>query len=454
MTKLKSLLRELRASLWFVPALIVTGSIGLAVGLIEVDAHLERKLLISYPRLFGAGAEGSRGMLSAIAGSMITVAGVTFSITIVALSLASSQYTPRILRNFMRDRANQTVLGVFVGVFAYCMVVLRTIRGGEDGLFVPSLSVIFSVVLALIGIGFLIFFIHHIAASIQASNIIASASDETIAAIDHLFPQELGETEREGDDLPPEVGERLAGAGWCAIPSLASGYIDSVDEAALLRFACRHRVVVRMECSIGEFIVEGAPLVSITCEGVAPDDKTARQVNGCYVISRHRTIEQDASFGIRQIVDIALKALSPGVNDTTSAVTCIDYLAAINARLARRRLAPSFRYDGGELRVIAKGRSFEDLLGESFDQIRESAAGNTAIILRMLAALTVIERQTLNKSRLHAIALRVSMLQSLADHTIKTSYDRARVTDAIARFALTVEDRAAPAQPTFSQGRP
>ena len=127
----------LRASLWFLPGLIVVCSVALAFALVEADGRVSRELLAEYPRLFGAGAEGSRGMLGAVAGSMITVAGVTFSITVVALSLASSQYTPRILRNFMSDRANQAVLGVFVGVFAYCLVVMRTVRGGDEGTFVP-----------------------------------------------------------------------------------------------------------------------------------------------------------------------------------------------------------------------------------------------------------------------------------------------------------------------------
>lgn len=166
----------LRASLWFLPGLIVVCSVVLAVALVEIDGRVRPEFLAEYSRLFGAGAEGSRGMLGAIAGSMITVAGVTFSITIVALSLASSQYTPRILRNFMSDRANQSVLGVFVGVFTYCIVVMRTVRGGDEGVFVPSLAVTFAVFLAIVGIGFLIFFIHHTAESIQASSVIASAA--------------------------------------------------------------------------------------------------------------------------------------------------------------------------------------------------------------------------------------------------------------------------------------
>ena len=144
MNKLRQYYYHVRSTFWFVPGLIILGAIALAIGMIEAGALVDQKMLARWPLLFGAGAAGSRGLLAAIASSMITVAGVVFSITIVALSLASSQYTSRVLRTFMRDRINQTVLGVFVGIFAYCLVVLRTIRGGGEGAFVPSLAMLFA----------------------------------------------------------------------------------------------------------------------------------------------------------------------------------------------------------------------------------------------------------------------------------------------------------------------
>ena len=188
MNKLKQLWSNLRSSFWFMPSLIVVVSIVFAVVLIEADSAGSDRWLARWPRLFGAGAEGARGMMSTIAGSMMTVVGVTFSMILVVLALASSQYTSRILRNFMRSRVTQVVLGIFAGIFTYCLIVLRTIRGGDEGAFVPSLAVFFGFVLALGGVGALMFFIHHIASSIQASSIIASVAQETIAAIDRLFP--------------------------------------------------------------------------------------------------------------------------------------------------------------------------------------------------------------------------------------------------------------------------
>jgi uncharacterized membrane protein len=243
---------QVQASLWFVPTLIVASSVLLAFVLIEADGAVDGERLAKlWPRLFGAGAEGSRGLLGAIASSMITVAGVTFSITVVALVLASSQYSPRILRNFMQDRANQAVLGVFVGIFVYCIVVLRVVRGGDEGAFVPALAVFGAMLLAIVGVGVLIFFIHHIAISIQAASIIASAANETVAAVDRLFPAELGEPAEEAVDEPD-----LEGLRWTAVPSRRSGYIQGIDSDAFLEVARANNVVVRMEHAIGEFVVE------------------------------------------------------------------------------------------------------------------------------------------------------------------------------------------------------
>jgi uncharacterized membrane protein len=191
MNRLKQLWSNLRSSFWFMPSLIVVVSIAFAVALIEAHSAGTDHWLARWPRLFGAGAEGARGMMATIAGSMMTVVGVTFSMILVVLAMASSQYTSRILRNFMRSRVTQVVLGIFAGIFTYCLIVLRTIRSGDEGAFVPSLAVFFGFVLALGGIGALMFFIHHIASSIQASSIIASIAQETIAAIDRLFPENL-----------------------------------------------------------------------------------------------------------------------------------------------------------------------------------------------------------------------------------------------------------------------
>jgi uncharacterized membrane protein len=430
MMKLRHWWQQIRSSFWFIPAVIVLGAVVLATVLIAVDATVDLNFVERWPLFFGAGAAGARGLLATVAGSMVTVAGVVFSITLVALSLTSSQYTSRVIRIFMRDRLNQVVLGVFVGIFAYCLVVLRAIRGDDEGGFVPSLAVVAGLILAFVGIAFLVHFIHHIALSIQASSIIAVTARETIAAVDHLFPKELGE---DGDEEAD--GSRwmsLANQPWSDVPARKTGYIEIVDAAALLDVARERGTILRMERGIGEFVIEGAPLASVVDPG-GLDDETTAEINAAYVISRQRTVEADAGFGIRQIVDIAMKALSPGINDTTTAVMCVDYLGAILVRLAARRIAVSPRLDQGKLRVIARGPSFESLVAEAFNQIRQNAAGNVAIMSRMLGALQTIASLTASPNRRRVLREQVQWIAELAERTIESPHDRARVESRLAR---------------------
>ena len=426
MNRLKQQWSDLRSTFWFLPFLIVLSSVVYAIVLIQTDYAGGDRWLARWPRIFGVGAEGARDMLSTLAGSMMSVMGITFSMTLLALALASSQYTSRILRNFMRSRVTQVTLGPFAGLFVYCLIVLHTIRTG-DAPFVPSLAVFFAFVLAFGGVAVLIFFIHHIASSIQASSIIASVAQETNASIDRLFPEkrEPGPDKAEGEEnerLLPSLDERT----WYAVPAKVSGYIQSVDHDAILRVARGTRTIVRMEHGVGAFVVKDTALASLALT-YPPDQETIVALNGAYSIGRHRTADQDPAFGIRQIVDMALKALSPGVNDTSTAVMCVDYLTAILARLACRQFPPSHRYEGETLRVIAIVSTFEGLLAEAFDQIRGSAAGNVAIMARMLGAIDTIASLTVSPSQLRALDEHVQWIAELADRSIESTHDRARI---------------------------
>jgi len=436
MNKLKYFWSNLRSSFWVVPSLIVLVSIAFALVMIEADSAGIHRWLARWPRMFGAGADGARGMMSTIAGSMMSVVGVMFSIILVVLALVSSQYTSRILRNFMRSRVTQVVIGIFAGIFTYCLIVLRTIRGGDEGAFVPSLAVFFGFVLALGGVGALMFFIHHIASSIQASSIIASAAQETIAAIDRLFPEKLGQGPAEDDD--DQTQRPLPERNWRAVPARQSGYIQNVDNAALLRLARDRKTIVRMEYGIGDFVVRNTPLASLALQ-YPPDQETIAALQDTFGISSHRTVEQDAAFGIRQIVDMALKALSPGINDTTTAVMCVDYLTAIMAKLAPRQIPSSRRYEEGDLRVIAKGPNFESLLAEAFDQIRCNAIGNVAIMSRMLGALQTIASMTDSPSRRRALLEQLQWIAELAERTLESPCDRARIETRLAHVREALE---------------
>lgn len=435
MNRIRQLWSKLRSSFWFMPSMIVLASIALAAILIEIDSLVSDRWLTQWPRMFGAGAEGARGMMSTIAGSMMTVVGVTFSMVLMVLAMASSQYTSRILRNFIRSRVTQVVLGVFTGNFTYCLIVLRTIRSVDEGAFVPNLSVSFGFVLALGGVGVLIFFIHHIANSIQASSIIASVAHETIAAIDRLFPIDLVEV---SDDDAKQLESPPTGPELRVILARESGYLQSVDTETLVGLARDSNTIVWMKHGMGEFVVQNTAMATLALHE-PPDQATVDAIQDTFTISCHRTVDQDVAFGIRQIVDIAMKALSPGINDTTTAVMCVDYLTTILARVAPREILSSHVYKEGELRVFMKSPSFESLLAESFDQIRINAKGNVAIISRMLGSIQTLASLTVSRRRLYLLGEQVQWIADLAERSIESAHDRAEIDIKLTRLRESLQ---------------
>jgi uncharacterized membrane protein len=383
MGRLKTLWTNIHTSLWLVPVLMILAAMGLAFCIVEVDAAFSLELQQAFPRFFGINATGSRTILSTIAASVIAVAGVTFSVTIVSLSLAASQYTSRVLRNFMRDRSNQVVLGTLVSIFIYCLIVLRTVQDGSEGseAFVPSLSIMVAIVLAVGAILAFIYFIHHVATIIQASTIIQGIARETNGAIGNLFPDEIGEDDKDPAGTDEEMAV-LRDRRWQTIPARETGYIQNVEPASLLSFAREHDCVLRVERCVGDFVSSDSPLVSIL--GPSLDERQTRKLCESVGIASYRSIEQDPAYGIRQIVDIALKALSPGINDPTTAKTCIDYLGSILRGLVRKGIPSPFRYHEGKLRVIAFGPTFEDFVDKTFHEIRQNGSDDVSVMIRLL----------------------------------------------------------------------
>jgi len=313
---------------------------------------------------------------------------------------------------------------------------IRSANDEGGGGFVPLLAV-----LALLAIGCLIFFIHHVAASIQASTILQAITQETLTAINALFSGKIGEGKpiAQLEQLPRE-------AEWHPVAARANGYLQHIDSESLLRFAGEHEAVLRIERNPGDFAVEGAPLVSAD----RPlDEAAAAELRPLFVIGDFRTVEQDAGFGIRQIVDIALKALSPGVNDTSTAVSCLDYLSAILCRLAPREIASPFREKEGELRVIAATPTFAEFVAKSFDEIRLCAAGNVTILLQMLRAIERVAFDTRDTARRETLLLHARLVRDAGHQSVNASYDRARVDAALdhARAALHATSVELPALP-------
>jgi len=430
LNRLRNLWRDINASLWFVPTLMVAGAMALAYGLVKLDMRIDHGWVKDYPLLFGAGASGARGVLTAIAGSMMTVASLGFSLTLSTLGQVSSQYTSRVLRNFMSSRVNQVVLGSFVSIFVYCLLVLRTIRDGDEGGFIPPLAVTGGLILAVLSIGVLIYFIHHIASIMQASFIIGSVADETEAAIQRLFPQELGTAASE--PAQQALFDKADELTWVPVPAAATGYVQTINEEGLLTLARRLGGVVRMAHGVGSFVAQGSVLASVarydTAEPLALPDKLLAELNDQFSIGRQRTTEQDAGFGVRQLVDIALKALSPGINDTSTAVMCIDYLGALVASLAARRFADPLRTDdGGPVRVITVQPSFTTFVNTAFDQVLTAGEGDTAVYLRLLAALDTAASRTQVPARRAVLLAQATRVAGAATQALATAYDRDQV---------------------------
>ena len=269
MTRLRAAWETVRTTYWAVPSVMALAALALSIGMIQLDRALTPKLLGTLSWVYTGGPEGARAVLSTIAGSMITVAGVTFSITIVALTLASQQFGPRLLRSFLRDLGNQIVLGTFVSTFVYCLLVLRTVRGNDDAQFVPHLAVTLGVVLAMLSLGVLIFFIHHVSTSIQASQIIAGvAADLEALHRTRLFPGAPGRRTTTSRRSPLHPFAFDGGEARMSSRSSTSGYVQAIDGARLMSTATERDLVVRVEAAPGQFVRRDAVLASVRSEAV------------------------------------------------------------------------------------------------------------------------------------------------------------------------------------------
>lgn len=418
-SRFKQLWVQVHSSLWFVPSFVILGLMLLALGLVELDRHAGDAFQQRWPRLFTVKADEARSLLSTIAGAMATIAGVTFSITMVALTLASGQYTSRVLRNFMRDRGTQTVLGIFIGIFLYCLLVLRAISGPPDS-FVPPSAVLGSILLSMLASGAFVFFIHHMSSNIQADEMAQAIARETLDMVDKYFPGAAAE----GQASP---AGHLDGAAWHPVPARQWGTVQTVDEMRLLAWACEHDAIVRMEYKPGEFVALDETLVSVAMRR-PPDDGMIAALNGAYGIDAFRTLDQDPTFGVRQLVDMALKALSPGINDSTTAETCLDHIGVILARCGQRDLSPRNHCDRqGKLRVLSIGIDFAQLARLAFHQVAESAAGNSAVLLRIMDTIGKAGKACAGIAQRRALLEQAEVAGEIALRTAKSEAARSEL---------------------------
>jgi len=393
-TKLQSIWESIHTSFWFFPTVISVVAIG----------------LYAYP----GGPEGARLMLSTIAGSTITVAGVTFSITIAALTMASSQFGPRLLRNFMADKGNQIVLGMFVGTFIYCLIVLRTVQDNTNGFFVPELAVTLAIFLALASFGVLIYFFHHASSSIQAEQVVGTIYRELITEIDHTFPEESENQSGPAESQGPDGSEGLPRECTFSVSAEESGYLRAMDVESLLSLASDRDLVIRLAYRPGDFVFEQTPLAWIGPKENA-DRRVHRKVRRAFVLGTYRSLEQDVEFPVQQLVDMALRALSPSLNDPYTAVNCIDRLGAAICHLSGRQSPPARRYDkAGHLRLSLDVHTYEGIVDAAFNQIRQSAQRSPGVSIRLLETLQAIAVATRRLDRREAIRRHAEMIYRTA----------------------------------------
>lgn len=387
---------NLRETFWFLPTVMVVAAIGLSQVTIRLDiATADHNWIATLGWTFSRGPEGSRALLAAVAGSMMTIASVTFSITVVALQLASSQFGPRLLRNFMRDRGNQVAIGTFIATFTYCLLILRTVNGTESEQFVPHISITVALVLALASVGVLIYFIHHSAESIQADNVIAAVSRDLHQAIERLYPDSLGnEPPKPVKDigeqhLPPHYAQEAR-----AVTVERSDYLQAIDLERLIRLAEERDLVLVIAQRPGKFYFEGDELAQIW-PGDRVDDEVVEIVHGSFYFGPRRTLVQDVEFAIDQLVEVAVRALSPGINDPFTAITCVDRLGAALCGLAKRAIPSQYRYDEhGVLRLVTDPSTVKGIVDAAFDQIRQAARENTSVTLRLLETIASVGHLT------------------------------------------------------------
>ncbi|MGY8914533.1 MAG: DUF2254 domain-containing protein [Flavobacteriales bacterium] len=394
---------ELQSSFWFVPILIITISIGAAIGLLYLDNMFNYQPSGIVRFIFPGSVDSARSVLSIISGAMIGVAGTVFSITLVALTLASSPFGSRLLRNFMHERINQVVLGTYIATYVYCLLVLNAVKGTDQFSFIPSFSVLVAILAAIANIILLIIFIHHIAISIQANKVISDISEAWSKNLKQLFPVEIGEEPADDENHNIELLKKTF-RNKTNITSPKSGYILYADNEGIFNMAKEKKLLVILNYRPGDYVVEHMEIGEVFSEEELDEDDLL-DFRDIFILGKSRTPQQDPEFSIHQMVEIAGRALSPGINDPYTAITCIDNLTSTLCYLTKVQFPSKYRYDENkELRVVASNLTFRGMLNVAFNQIRQFAGGSPSVVIRLMDALITIN--TMAKTTEQKIALK------------------------------------------------
>ena len=414
-----------RTNLWLVPAAEVVAAtcLFLITRAFDKAVYDAGRTLPSW--VISGSSDAAREILTTLAAALITVVGVVFSIILVALTLTSTQFGPRMLRNFIRDRGTQWTLGTFVATFVYAMLDLVAIGPGPHGDFIPHVSITVALGLTLVDVAILIYFIHHVAVMIQLPQVIAGIARDLANAIDAESARGAGAAAPAFSPETDLLRSQLAREGG-AVPAPASGYLQFVRRSMLVRLAEEHDAVIQLHHRPGHFLTRGQPFATVWPAAAAP--AVARTLRRSHITGPYRTLTQDVAFAVDQLVEIALRALSPAVNDTFTALTCIDWLGDSLCRIAADwNPDPVCRDAAGLVRLIAAPISYDRLVERAFEKVRQAAGGMPAVMIRQLAALTAVSRSADGPERRKVLLRQGEMIKRLSDSTVPEQADRADV---------------------------
>jgi uncharacterized membrane protein len=424
-SKFAEVWHSLRDSIWFLPGLMTLTAALLSAVTLHLDQRLDIETAHGSPYLFTGAADGARSVLTVIGQTIITVAGVVFSVTITTLALAAAQYGPMVLRNFMGDRGNQIVLGTFISTYLFSLLVLRKVHGDEGEPFVPHVSVTVALVLAVLSLGVLIYFIHHVSSSIEATHLIERVSKDLEAAIDRRFPDEMG------DDPGVPVEEFVMTPptqGGVTVRAPAGGYVQAIDSEGLLEAAITVGGMISVQPRPGEFVAEFDPLAWVYPKSGKLEKEQFRTISKAFSLERQQTMFQDVGFGIDQLAEISVRAQSTGINDPYTTLRCLDRLGAALCRFCNRRMPDPHRVDeDGEVRVVIRGFDFQDAVQRAIDPIRHHGSKDPAVVKHLLRTLMKVALCVRTESQLEAIRQQVAAIGEAAAMREWPSHDRESV---------------------------
>lgn len=413
--------KKLISTFWFVPSLLILIAVILAIVLLYIDKISDFGNMPFADFLIVKSADSARNILTIISGAMIGVAGTVFSITLVALTLASSQMGPRLIRNFMYDRLNQVVLGSYVSNFIFCLLVLITVNDTNAVVFIPSMSIVFSLVFALANIVLLIIFIHHIAISIQADTVISNISKTFESNISVWFPENDGKKPAHSQQREKQI--ELLYSGRLDLLAPDNGYLQYIDYESLRQIAEDLEAVIKINVHAGDYLVKNDKLGTIHFNKTVKESEFEKIYNH-FITGKTRTSQQDVAYVIHQFVEIAVRALSPGINDPYTATACVDNLSATYSQLLQLNFPSRYRFDDDDnVRLVVQTINFETLLDMGFNPLRQVAENMPSVVIRLIDALTAIYKRAETKEDKRAIEKHAKMILNRAEQHFKEPND-------------------------------